>query len=338
MTNFYDLLDELALTSQNCLLATIIHVQGSAYLKEGTSMLIKEDGTTLGVLSPGCLEADLLHRAQDVFSRGVPQHVRYDLREEDDLSWGAGAGCNGILHILLEPITPNLKLQFSNVAGSLANGHCVVHKKELSKDFSPRKNTFIPIKQSDLRGCFRKSGIVSDSDGTYEYIHCYKPKPRLIIFGGGEDAKPLASMAARSVFSVVICDWREGVCSVESFPHASDILIGTVQENIHSLNVNESDFVVVMSHHFKKDKEFLEMLLIKKVRYLGILGPRERTAKLFHPARIPEWVSSPVGLPIGAMGQEEIAISIIAELIKALRAHGGGDLRSWQPNELPEYI
>lgn len=151
------------------------------------------------------------------------------------------------------------------------------------------------------------------------YVQRYNPKPRLIVLGAGPDAKPLVRTAAQSGFAVTLWDWRESLCCKEQFPQADECIVGSPALLGSDLHLRPSDAVVLMTHHFQHDRVLLEAMLQKDIFYLGILGPRRRTSRLLGGTIIPEHVHSPIGLPIGADGPEEIAISIMAEIISKLR-------------------
>lgn len=114
MDSIDEIIEEIVNSSVPSILSTVIHVEGSAYRKEGTAMLFLEDGQQFGVISAGCLENDLAIQAEifltkDSFNSTI---IIYDMSAEDDLSWGRGAGCNGKVHILLEKVTPKMRYQF----------------------------------------------------------------------------------------------------------------------------------------------------------------------------------------------------------------------------------
>jgi xanthine dehydrogenase accessory factor len=118
---------------------------------------------------------------------------------------------------------------------------------------------------------------------------------------------------------VIISDWRLGLCNESNFPYAEYLLHGNPSQVIDDIHFRHQDSVVVMTHQFEKDKEILELFKTKRnIGYFGVLGSRLRTMRLLN-GDIPEWISTPVGLPIGAEGPEEIAISILAEIIQTLR-------------------
>ena len=320
------------------ILATIIHVEGSAYRKEGTSMLFRSDGIQVGMLSAGCLETDLSYRVQDVRNEGTAQTVIYDMREEDDLSWGQGAGCNGVIHVLLEPVDALLREQLSKLKCHLDNGNRVTMIKKLTKEFSVSDYLFLSNDQhhfgkwhgavskelkslvNDLHQTFPKSGIryLAELSATV-YVHSFEPKPRLVVFGAGEDALPLVEIASLAGFSVIVTDWRSALCNEGNFPDADRLMVGYPNETIPLLDLTCSDSVLILTHQFQKDQEILNALKGKDLNYLGVLGPKLRTERLLEGLAIPTQISGPDGLSIGAEGPEEIAISIVAELIQRQR-------------------
>jgi xanthine dehydrogenase accessory factor len=303
-------------------LATIIRVQGSAYKKEGSAMLFFENGSHCGMLSGGCLETDLAIRVQTVFQMQEAIIHQYDLSEESDLAWGQGAGCNGTIDILLEPVTAKLQKDFVLVRELLDNYTPVTILKKFNEIW---EYLFIP-KVGKPFGEW--SGQIPDGDedlnnfvmeGEFIFKHTYQPKPRLLLFGAGIDAKPLASLASETGFSVAVFDWRKEYCQKENFPSAEHLYVGVPIELIKKITFSRYDFVVIMSHHFQRDQEILLSLLKEKIGYLGVLGPIERTKRLLNREYIPDWIYSPIGVQTGAKGPVEIAVSIVAEMIEVWR-------------------
>ena len=327
MESIHSILKAIQGSAQKSVLATIIHVEGSAYLKEGTVMLFQEDGTRIGMLSAGCLEDDLALRAVNVLNKREAETFTYDMKAEDDLTWGQGAGCRGVLYILLEPVDEKLKKYLGVVKEFLDSGIPVQHVKELTNDFkqtgygffTATGQTFGNIDEHQIKMPENKraSGIQLVGDALMcTYFHLYRPKPRLIVFGAGPDARPLVSFAAEIGFSVTVCDWRPAFCREEYFSSADKLTVGFPEDIVPKLELNSDDYVVIMTHHFQRDQEILSLLKNRPLRYAGILGPRKRTTRLLQTEEIPEWLHSPVGLPIGARGPQEIAISIAGELIQ----------------------
>ncbi|CAI8795121.1 XdhC/CoxI family protein [Priestia megaterium] len=330
----HDILHAVNTSTVKSVLATIVHVEGSSYLKEGTSMLFQENGENIGMLSAGCVEADIAERVKELFDTEHLLTVTYNLKEEGDAGWGQGAGCNGILYILLEPVTARMKKNLLRVKRHLDNRNPVLHIKKLEKNFT-QTTSFYVEKTGETFGANSeetysetdnwnkvKSGIQLSDHSLLTYAHLYKPKPRLVIWGAGTDAKYLVALAVSTGFFVTLCDWRPALCNKEHFPLAEEIHIGFPEEVDKHLSVQRDDFVVIMTHNFYRDQEILSLLKSKTVKYIGVLGPKKRTLRLLN-TDIPSHIHSPVGLSIGAVGPQEIAVSIVAELIGTLRMCDG---------------
>ncbi|TSB48314.1 XdhC family protein [Alkalicoccobacillus porphyridii] len=330
MDDFYTILDVLERIDYPATLATIVQVDGSAYKKEGASMVIQHDGERFGILSAGCLEEDLTAR---VLQGETARKLTYDMSEEGDFSYGAGAGCNGTIHVLLERLDEQYVQDLRKVKECLDRGQSVLIVKQItsvghlflldSGEVLASKPSIATSDITKLAQCFHDPLIlkgINTSDFIEPiYVQRVLPKPRLIVFGAGEDARPLVSMAAKIGFEVWVSDWRPALCNNERFPSAKKLVQGFPAELIQLLSINSTDSIVVMSHHFHHDQTFIQRLKQKNIRYLGILGSSKRTARLFHGMGVPDFVCSPAGLSINAQGAEEIAVSIIAQLIQIHR-------------------
>ena len=338
MDGIHEILNAIDGSVKDDVLATIIRVRGSAYRKEGTSMLFRGDGTQIGLLSAGCLETDLSYQAQEVINQRRAKTVIYDLRDEDDSSWGQGAGCNGVITVLLEPIDACLREHLCKLKFLLDSGSRVMMIKKLSKDYSVSEYLFLSDDQQlfgkwhgkvpsqlkrylmNLQLISPKSGITNSLELSADlYIHCFEPKPRLLVFGAGSDAVPLVEIASKAGFFVIVSDWRPALCREEFFPNADQLIVGFPNEVMPLLNLTSLDSVIILTHHFQRDREWLQLLKGKTLRYLGVLGSRARTQRLLDGREVPPGISSPVGLPIRAEGPVEIAVSIVAELIQLQR-------------------
>nr|WP_243646914.1 XdhC family protein [Scopulibacillus darangshiensis] len=343
MDTIYDILSSLDRhQSKKAVLATIIHVYGSSYRKEGTSMVIFEDSTYTGVLTAGCLEADLIERSKTLLKQKQAfQLYTYDLRSENDLSWGRGAGCNGRIQIILEPIDQLFQEQLFTLYDHLRNGRPVLSIRKLSLDYSKIERTFIPyeyeertkrwfgqqIDGADDFLCAPKpykkySGLRKKNKDDLEFQQLYWPQPNLYIIGAGVDAKPLADTASRTGFQVHIIDWRPALCNKEYFPSVSHFHIRSFDQGFQDIGMTPLDSVMVMTHQFEQDKEALRDLRHRDLFYLGVLGPKKRTTRLLEGERPAGNLDSPAGLDIAAEGPNEIAISILAKVIGRMRKEG----------------
>jgi xanthine dehydrogenase accessory factor len=321
MEDIYAILEAIDSPGEK-VLATVIRVEGSAYKKEGSSMLLLEDGSQVGMVSPGCLEADLKCHMKNVLENGEAITICYDMSQETDLEWGQGGGCNGIIEILLEPVTKQLVEDLLEMKKALGSNKPVLCLKKIKSKieylFIPKNGEPFGNWKGDQTVHFHhaKSGMQMEK---LIFQHIYHPKPRLIVFGAGADAKPLVRLAKIVGFSVLVCDWREEYCNSKNFPSADHLFLGFPKELNHKINYSPDDYLVIMSHQFQRDQEILLSLLHKKVKYLGVLGPVERTKRLLNGHSIPAWIHSPVGMAINAKGPDEIAVSIVAEMIQVFR-------------------
>lgn len=318
MNNIYQILKNLNTTSKDSVLATIIHVEGTAYLKTGTTMLIRKDGTSHGVLSPGCIEEDIIQQSNQVLKGMRSQLLVYDLNYEEEPSMGYGMGCNGILFILLERIDEFFLENVVEMKKEMVAGHAIILTKILSYDFS-----LLNYEWTSLRNEVIKEGLncglkLDRENGLYSFTQVFLPQPRIVVFGAGIDARPVVKLAAACGFSITVCDWREVFCNKKHFPDADRLIIGFPNEIFQELELLPEDFVIIMSHNFYRDKEIIQLISGHPVRYLGLLGSKLRSNTLLKNG-FPQQVSAPIGFPIGAQGPEEIAVSIMAEIIACYR-------------------
>ncbi|CAM3722044.1 XdhC family protein [Mesobacillus zeae] len=341
MDDLYRILEIIASSEKSTMvLATIIKVEGSAYKKEGSSMLIMEDGLRIGTLTAGCLEVDLNERAKQVWAAGQSCTVEYDLNDEDDLSWGQGAGCNGVITVLLEPVKEELRRNLISLKKRLDARKTVTRIKRFTKKLEPKEDVYVVEDGTKFGSCdffnieyfdvpvkggnpykSEKGMKLKEHTSDLFFINQMVPKPYLYVFGAGEDARPLASLAARTGFNVSMIDWRPALCHNRNFPEAKELFVGPTEEMMKKLIFTKKDFVVIMTHQFQKDRYILSQLQDKTLFYLGVLGPKKRTERLLRNARVPDHIYSPAGLSIGAIGPEEIAVSIVGEMIGKIRSN-----------------
>ncbi|MFB5758778.1 XdhC family protein [Paenibacillus medicaginis] len=302
-----DLCAAAANSEERKVLATVVYVDGHAYRKEGALMLLGEQGSIWGSISPGCLESDLLAWGEMVLRSGKIERVPYDMRPEDDFSWGENIGCGGLLHIVLEPVTGELEQVMHEMHLRFLAGERIMLTRRYDWDSGTA--------EYELDGT---AELQEASPWPKVYSRAYEGKPRLILFGAGEDAMPVCRLAASIGFRVTVADWRKAMLTADRFPGA-ELVYGFPAELFALLDIISSDYVLLMSHQFQREKEFLALLHNAECAYLGIMGSRDRTARLTQELALPMALHSPVGLAIGADGPEEIAVSIAAELIAVRR-------------------
>ncbi|MCM3571104.1 XdhC/CoxI family protein [Neobacillus mesonae] len=323
-------------------MATICRVDGSAYRREGARMLIMEDGSYYGTISAGCLEQDLIYQAEDVIKSLSSKTVQYDLKSEDDLSWGQNAGCDGNIEVYIEPmgwqwnkLNKNIYL-WPYIEEQLNKGIALVSVKCLSSE-SKIENVILYSENGSISGPSIDQDIqrfISPLVNQFlkegrkaKYIHVneleddflfelYEPKDHLYVFGAGPDAEPLVRLASQVDFTVSVIDPRESRCNETFFPHADHLFVEHPGTFFTNRSIPKNSFVIVMTHNFNRDKEIVNHLLQFPPKYLGVLGPRRRTDRLVENKNALPLIHSPIGLDINAEGPDEISISVLGELIK----------------------
>lgn len=329
MSDNYSVIERICLSSKRNILATIIQVDGSSYRKEGTCMVMEENGSHTGIISGGCVEIDLAERLQEILRGKTTCTITYNMKDEDDSSWGEGAGCNGIIKVLLEPVDDQLRNHFQKLKRELDHGNHVTFVKNMTPNLEVTEYLFLSdnnLSFGNWNGPLPSESVVQNQGLIYSpasngflYVQHFPPRPNLIIFGAGPDAIPLVKLAAKTGFRVTVADWRPANCNKEYFPEAHQALIGSPSELISQINPSINDYVIIMTHSFSKDQELVKKLISKKLKYLGLLGSKDRSNRLLKDYKVPPWVHYPVGLSIGADGPDEIAVSILAQMIKEKR-------------------
>jgi len=309
--DIHTIITEIAASLQRSVLATTVTVEGHAYRKEGAMMLMLENGSTIGCISPGCMEVDLLERVADVLLTNKPQMVEYDMLDEGDFSWGETIGCGGRVRVFLEPVTGNLLEQMLEIKRKLDRGFEVHFVRMIDREGTRVNYKLLPL-TSSLADLKNLHGL---DESVLFFAQAFSPKPRLIIFGAGNDSRPIVELALRYGFQAVVADWRPLLCTKERFGEA-EFVVGFPEKGIKQLRLNERDYVIVMSHQLRWDSEFIAGIAQKQLKYVGIMGSRSRCELLLKGIIAPKWFHAPIGLAIGAEGPDEIAISIIAELIR----------------------
>jgi xanthine/CO dehydrogenase XdhC/CoxF family maturation factor len=326
--------------------ATVVRVRGSAYRREGTQMIIREDGTYECALSGGCLEPSVAHAALQVVTTGEPVVVSYDLA--DDSLWGLGIGCSGAIDVRIERLDDDEMT--GEWLGVLDRGEAAVRLTPLSgasgrvivrADGDSIGHMSDPAMEQEalararacLHAAFPRSGAEPIARGEV-FFEISAPAPELVIFGAGPDAVPLARQAWALGFAVTAVDVRCAYLTPDRFPGVT-LVPAHFTEFAATVSLRGGSFVLVMNHHVERDQESLRFALNSNAAYIGVLGPRSRYQKLLAglaaSGYIPSAsslsrVHSPVGLSVGAETPEEVAVSILGEILAIRRGFEGGFL------------
>jgi xanthine/CO dehydrogenase XdhC/CoxF family maturation factor len=326
--------------------ATVVRVHGSAYRREGARMLVRADGTYECALSGGCLEPAVAEAAGRVIATGEPVTVAYDLA--DDSIWGLNIGCSGAVDIRIERIEDD---EITRAwLGVLDRGGPAVLVTRLSQPEGRRLvfPTESPVgtlgsaaldAAADVcaRDRLSRPDAASGTDtvlGEELFLEVCQAAPQLVVFGAGQDAVPLVRQAWLLGFEATVVDPRAAYLQPELFAGAR--LVRTPFEDLASaLTLPQGAYAVVMSHHLDRDRIALRFCLDRDPAYIGVLGPRARYEKLLAdlsaegyvpPTLTASRVHSPIGLALGAESPEEVAMSILSEILAIRRGFGGGFL------------
>ena len=350
-------------TGNKLALASVVLLNGSSYRRPGARMIVNSDGKLTGAISGGCLEGDALRKALMVINQQKSKLVTYDTTDEDDATIGVQLGCEGIIQVLFEPILFNstnhpiellkksqskrqnsvlITLFNSNEKGERQIGTCALIEEDNTLTGS------LPIKeieeemQKDINLAFtNKSSLFMDyhyGENSITAFIEYIPRPiSLIVFGAGNDAIPLVHMADTLGWEVSVIDGRNTHAKQNRFEAACQVIVSKPEKSLEHITLDDRTVFVLMTHNYNYDLAVLQLLLTKKVTYIGILGPKKKLEKMLQDLEekgfalnedLLNLIYSPTGLEIGAETSEEIALSILAEIKAVLSGHKGGFLRN----------
>lgn len=336
-------------------LATVIHVDGSSYRRPGARMLVTELGNFTGAISGGCLEGDALRKAQLAIHNGRNKLVTYDTSDEDDVELGIQLGCNGIIHILFEPINPedtnnpvNLLIQLLEerteaVIATLFDlqnksadhpGTCLLlrQNKVISKESSVQNHIYPLLIESAKQTLINRKSVFASLENINAFLEFIPPPTHLIIAGAGNDAIPLTVIAKSVGWKITIIDGRLSHATSSRFPLADEIYVLKPEEIVNKIQLDQYTVCVLMTHNYQYDLACLKLLLHHPVLYIGSLGPKRKLERMLeeideNPLSL-DRVYGPIGLDIGAETAEEIAISIMAEIKAVINGRNGAFLRN----------
>jgi xanthine dehydrogenase accessory factor len=259
----YDEITRLRRLGQRCALATIVQVRGSIPSYESAKLLVREDGSLLGTIGGGCVEAEVWSAAREVMDTGKPRHMSFNLGQ--DAAYDNGLICGGQLDVFVEPVLP---------------------------------------------------------------------APRAFIFGAGHISKSLSQVLNIAGFLTTVIDDRETFANRERFPDADEVFSGEYEALFPSLTVHDSSYIVIVTRGHRDDMRVLRWAVSTNACYISMIGSRRKVINVVKELETEgisrermERIYAPMGLEIGAISPEEIAISVAAEMI-ALRRNAPGNWRS----------
>ena len=318
-------------------LGILVHTAGSTYRKAGALVLIAANGDYAGLISGGCLEADLAEHARTVMASGQARLVKYDLRSGDDLIWGLGLGCEGAMHIMLVRLAPENRYQPLALLERALRAHtaCAIGVVcESHDERTPAGSLALPPESDEagpgalagpavataLRAC-ALSGETRwlELPGLRLFLLPLWLPPQVLLLGAGPDALPVVEFAARLGWKLTLVDHRPAYAVPAHFPRAEAVRLVHPPELPGALDLGAFEAAVVMSHHLSSDLAYLRALCRCAIPYVGLLGPAVRRERLLaelgaDAERLRGRLHAPVGLPLGGRTPEAIALAIVAEL------------------------
>ncbi len=331
---------------RSAVLASVVHVSGSAYRRPGARMLLLPDGKRIGSVSGGCLEGELAKKAWWLTESGEPSVRVYDTTSDDDAVWEFGLGCNGVVQVMLERVeTPAIHEALTYLDArrdspvvmatlvrvtSAAETHYAAGSRVFFDGERCGQSGLALLLWEDLRLAWleRRSRYVHVA-GLEVFVEWLGPPQKLVIFGAGHDARPLVSISKQLGWHVTIADGRPAYACAANFPDADRVVLFRAEAPLRGLSIDEDTAVVLMTHNYPLDLRLLPAVLAHNPRYVGVLGPKNRAERLLDECGLaaPENLHAPAGLDVGGEAPAAVALSITAEIQAVLMSRKGGELR-----------
>jgi xanthine/CO dehydrogenase XdhC/CoxF family maturation factor len=290
----------------------------------------------LGSISGGCLESDVREVALAALREGTARRRTYETGADENEAWGLGLGCAGSVELFVQPVDAaalhaiaRTRELFAEgrpfaiatvIGGSAPAGGSVVASsggETWGSTGDPALDAEIARRASEwIAGPSSRTVAVAPAE---VFVQLLVPPPSLLLFGADEDAKPITTFASSVGFRVTVVDHREALLGPARFPDAERRLVGRPEDGVAGLGVGPRTFAVVKTHRIAHDREWARQLLAAGAGYVGLLGPRARTREIRRSigAENDPRVFGPVGLDLGAEGPDQVAFSIVAELLAA---------------------
>lgn len=318
---------------------SLVETRGSTPQKAGAAMLVFADGSQVGTLGGGCVEAEVKRRALQLLDGTKSELLTFQL--DHDYGWDDGLICGGRMTMLVHPVSAGSELAYFRAYRKLVeSGHgcteAVLIDKERYGDLagaqflldvegemitSTSDQPPPPAVEDNLRPLSSRPRTYVEQGISYLPV---LPRCRLIIVGGGHVGQKVAELAHQVDFDVWVIDDREQYCNPERFPDAKRLLVGPIAEVISELRVDPDTFCVIVTRGHHHDEEALGLLATTPARYVGMIGSKRKVRLIFDDLRSEgiseealDRVHAPIGFDIGSQTVPEVAISILAELIAA---------------------
>lgn len=327
--------------------ATVVHTKGSTPQKPGAKLLVRNDGSGVGTLGGGCVEGDIWFAAKEILKRdGHTEFRDYELNE--DLAADEGLVCGGTMYFLIDPVhSKDIYMSFAREIENAYQGEGAValatlikpaasdgESRPLGSKLLIRENTetegSLGSTELDLEASQKglelmahgRNEYVIGRNGAEYFVEAYTTPPQLILCGGGHVSKSIASLAKVLGFKIFVTDDRGEFANGNRFPEADIIIVEKPEHAIPKLPVNANTFIIIATRGHRYDNVALEAAALTPAKYVGLLGSKRKTVLIYDDLirsglsidRIKE-IRSPVGLDINGRTPDEIAVSVVAEML-----------------------
>ncbi len=343
-------------SGQPGVLATVVRTKGSTPQKAGAMLLVRQDGSGVGTLGGGCVEGDIWFAAKEILRRrGGPEFKDYFLNE--DVAARDGLVCGGTMYFFLEPLwSPDDYVEIGEQlieayeGGDAVSLATVVNVADGGKNLGAKLllrldgstvgtlgDTELDFRATEVAQRVADVGNIesfSTDNGTEVFVEGFTTPPTLVMVGGGHVGKATADLAHNLGYRVFVVDDREEFSNKERFPYAEQVVVAPYDQWPQHLDVNVNSFIVAATRGHRFDDMALESALTTRARYVGLLGSRRKNLMIYQrlsmegvPLERLKEIHAPVGLDIGALTPEELAVSIMSEIIMVRRGGKGGPLQ-----------
>ncbi len=331
-------------------IATLVDAHGSTPQKVGARLLVRGDGSTVGTLGGGCIEAEVWEVAKQAIETGTPVTLDFTLNE--DIAVDYGLACGGTERILVDSTFTRDDLALTRrmlgaasgeqrgIVVSVVNGGLRVPTasktalwEDGTGDGALREVQADALKLAErlLQAPRPKSALVTLPGGVQVFADVFAEPPEVVIIGGGHVGRAVATVASTLGYRMTVIDDRTDFASSERFPEARTVIAGDIEEAIDSHPMNRNSAIVIVTRGHKYDYQALSAAARSNAGYIGLMGSRRKVALIYRQLLsdgVPEErlrdIHAPIGLDIGAISPEEIAVSIMAEItMDRLGGHGG---------------
>ena len=343
-------------SGHDMVVATVVKTSGSTPQKPGAKLLVRADGSGVGTLGGGCVEGDIWFASSQLLKSGGPAEMRdYELNE--DLAAQDGLVCGGTMYFLLDPVRESVEAQDTNeeVIAAYEGGapvavaslmkvpdgsDLIVGSKLLIRENSSTKGSLgdekldaSAVSEARKLLAMGKNDYISTKSGVEYFIEAYTSPPTLVLAGGGHVSKAISNIASTLGFRIFVIDDRDEFSNKDRFPEADETVVSDYGSAFEKLPIGTNSFIVIATRGHRYDTSATASAIRTQASYVGLLGSKRKTILIYEELFAQgftmeqvQGVRSPIGLDISARTPEEIALSIMAEIIGFRLGGDGGQL------------